>query len=92
MYIQAGPVEIQAPAHFNLIGCSITTILSPALAPSSLRHFIHKNVGLLSKNVTISMILSVFKLLNLTFLVSRRVCIYLWRINRLVFMMGMRCV
>jgi len=90
-YIQAGPVEIQAPAHLSLIGCSVT-ILWPALSPSSNHPFIHKNVGLLLKNITISMLFSVFKLPNLTFRVLRCVCIYLWRISRLVFMMGMRCV
>jgi hypothetical protein len=55
MYIQGGPEEIQAPAHLNLIGCSITTILSIALSPTSHRPVSHNNIGLLFKNVTISM-------------------------------------
>jgi hypothetical protein len=56
MYIQMGPVEIQAPAHLKLIGCSVTAILPPALSPSSHRPFIHKNIVLIFKNVTISML------------------------------------
>lgn len=35
MYIQESPVEIQPPAHWNLIGCSKTTLL-PVSSPTSI--------------------------------------------------------
>jgi hypothetical protein len=61
MYIQGSPVEVHIPAHWNLIGCSMTalpSVLSPnsiQRLPSSHCAFIRadENFGMRLKNILI---------------------------------------